>query len=105
MLGLGALGNAGWRDARRGRNNVTLLLARQQQSRSSIRHQQIAIQKIAILLDQIRASYTLGYVTNSTKANQSFHVIRIALAPSLPQKHPELHGKTMVLRTKQGYYR
>lgn len=64
-----------------------------------------AAENLTALLDQIRASYTLGYVPNSTKADQSFHVIRIALAPSLPQKRPELRGKTLVVRTKQGYYR
>lgn len=64
-----------------------------------------AVEKLATLLDQIRGSYTFGYRPSSATADHRFHVLRLRLSSSLRQKHPELRGKKLVIRTKQGYYR
>ncbi|HXC44519.1 MAG TPA: VWA domain-containing protein [Candidatus Dormibacteraeota bacterium] len=61
--------------------------------------------RLELLLDQIRGAYTIGYKPTTASHDQTFHAIHLQFAPSVLQAHPELRGRTLVLRTKQGYYR
>ncbi len=64
-----------------------------------------AADRLALLLDQIRARYTLGYKPVETKPRGTFCKLSLQFSPQFRQEHPELRKPGMLLLAKQGYYR
>jgi hypothetical protein len=62
-----------------------------------------AADRLTLLIDQIRARYTLGYKPTRVQPQGKFCKLSLQLSPELLGEHPELR-KSMVL-TKSGYYR
>ena len=62
-----------------------------------------AADRLELLIDQIRARYTLGYRPTRIEAQGKFCKLSLQLGPGLLREHPELR-KSIVL-TKSGYYR
>jgi Ca-activated chloride channel family protein len=64
-----------------------------------------AADRLALLLDQIRARYTLGYKPADTKPHGTFCKLSLQFSPEFRQEHPELRKPGLILLAKQGYYR
>jgi VWFA-related protein len=60
--------------------------------------------RLALLIDQIRARYTLGYKPTRVQPQGKFCKLSLQLSPELLRQNPELHKLGFVL-TKSGYYR
>jgi VWFA-related protein len=63
-----------------------------------------AADHLALLIDQIRARYTLGYKPSRVQPQGKFCKLSLQLSPELLRENPELHKSGFVL-TKSGYYR
>lgn len=61
--------------------------------------------RLALLLDQIRARYTLGYKPISTKPRGTFCKLNLQFSPEFRQEHSDLRKSGLVLLARQGYYR
>ena len=66
-----------------------------------------AAARLDLLIDQIRARYTLGYrpSTESNAKEGGFHSLRVALSPSSYKEHAALARGDIAVRTKSGYFR
>jgi VWFA-related protein len=64
-----------------------------------------AADRLALLLDQIRARYTLGYKPINPKPPGAFCKLNLQWSAQFRQEHPDLRKSGVVLLTKQGYYR
>jgi VWFA-related protein len=62
-----------------------------------------AADRLELLIDEIRARYTLGYRPTRVETQGKFCKLSLQLGPGLLREHPELR-KSIVL-TKSGYYR
>jgi hypothetical protein len=62
-----------------------------------------AADRLELLIDQIRARYTLGYTPTRIEAQGKFCKLSLQLGSGLLHEHPELR-KSIVL-TNSGYYR
>jgi VWFA-related protein len=63
-----------------------------------------AADRLALLIDQIRARYTLGYKPTRVQPQGKFCKLSLQLSSELLRENPELHKSGVVL-TKSGYYR
>jgi Ca-activated chloride channel family protein len=61
--------------------------------------------QLAALIERLRERYTLGYAPSSPKPEGSFCKLKVRLAATAYQDHPELRKSDLVVRTKRGYYR
>jgi len=61
--------------------------------------------RLAELIDELRARYTLGYVPVGTKPAGTFCKTEVKLLPVAYKDHPELRKSGVVVRTRRGYYR
>jgi hypothetical protein len=61
--------------------------------------------RLALLLDEIRARYTLGYKPGNAKPQGAFCKLNLQLSPQFLEEHPELRRPSLIVLTKQGYYR
>ncbi len=61
--------------------------------------------RLAMLLDEIRQRYTLGYKPSISKPDGTFCKIELSLSPDIRDTHPGFHKGDWVVRTKVGYYR
>ncbi len=61
--------------------------------------------RLAELIDELRARYTLGYVPLGTKPPGTFCKTEVKLLPAAYKEHPELRKSDVVVRTRRGYYR
>lgn len=66
---------------------------------------QQAADRLALLLDEIRARYTLGYRPLRLEPPGKFCKLHLQFSPQFSQEHPELRKPGVVLLTKHGYYR
>ena len=62
-----------------------------------------AADRLELLIDEIRARYTLGYRPTRVETQGKFCKLSLQLGSGLLHEHPELR-KSIVL-TKSGYYR
>ena len=60
---------------------------------------------LAVLLDEIRGRYTMGYTPSTTRPPGTFCHLELKLAHETLESHPELKQETYVVRTRAGYYR
>jgi VWFA-related protein len=61
--------------------------------------------RLAAMIDLIRARYTLGYRPNRAQPVNKFCKLSLQLNDSALRDHPELHKKDVVVSTRSGYYR
>jgi hypothetical protein len=62
-------------------------------------------QNLALLLDQVRARYTLGYKPTAGESQGKFCKLSLRLSPEFLAKHPELRKQDLIVMTRSGYYR
>ena len=61
--------------------------------------------RLADLLDELRARYTLSYVPSNTKPAGKFCKTEVALAANAYGEHTGLRKSEVAVRTRRGYYR
>ena len=61
--------------------------------------------RLAQLIDELRARYTIGYEPSAPKPRGSFCKIRVTLSSDLFKEHAELKKSNLAVRAKRGYYR
>ena len=61
--------------------------------------------QLAALIERLRERYTLGYAPSTSKPEGSFCKLKVKLAATAYEEHPELRKIDLVVRTKRGYYR
>jgi len=61
--------------------------------------------RLALLIDQLRNRYTLGYKPLTSKPPGTFCHLLLELQPEVYREHPDLKMKDIMVRTKRGYYR
>jgi VWFA-related protein len=64
-----------------------------------------APERLALLLDEIRARYTLGYKPTQVEPPGKFCKLSLRLSPDVAGEHPELHKQGLLVSTRSGYYR
>jgi VWFA-related protein len=62
-------------------------------------------QNLALLIDQVRARYTLGYKPTAAVSQGKFCKLSLRLSPEFLSKHPEVRKQDLVVMTRLGYYR
>ena len=62
-------------------------------------------ENLALLIDQVRARYTLGYKPTAAQSQGKFCKLSLRLSPEFLSKHPEVRKQDLVVMTKPGYYR
>lgn len=61
--------------------------------------------RLALLIDQIRNRYTLGYKPVTSKPDGTFCKLQLELRPDVYKEHPDLRKPDVIVHTKRGYYR
>ena len=64
-----------------------------------------AADRLALLIDQMRARYTLGFKPTRVEAQGKFCKLSLQLNPEFLRDHPALRKSDFVVLTKSGYYR
>jgi VWFA-related protein len=64
-----------------------------------------APERLAILIDLIRARYTLGYRPSRVESANKFCKLSLQLSADALREHPELRKRDLVVLSKSGYYR
>jgi VWFA-related protein len=64
-----------------------------------------APEHLAMLIDLIRARYTLGYKPTRVQSANKFCKLSLQLSPEAFRDHPELRKRDLVVLTRSGYYR
>jgi VWFA-related protein len=64
-----------------------------------------APERLAKLIDLIRARYTLGYRPTSVESTNKFRKLSLQLDADALREHPELHKRDLLVLTRSGYYR
>src|ERR1700678_3970080 len=62
-------------------------------------------ENLALLIDQVRARYTLGYKPTAAESQGKFCKLSLRLSPEFFSKHPEVRKQDLVVMTRSGYYR
>jgi VWFA-related protein len=63
-----------------------------------------APERLALLLDVIRARYTLGYKPTQVEPPGKFCKLSLRLSPEVADEHPELRKQGLLVSTRSGYY-
>jgi hypothetical protein len=64
-----------------------------------------APERLATLIDLIRARYTLGYKPSSVGSTNKFRKLGLQLSADALREHPELRRRDLLVITRSGYYR
>jgi VWFA-related protein len=64
-----------------------------------------AAERLALLIDQMRARYTLGFKPTRVEPQGKFCKLSLQLSPEFLRGHPELRKSDFIVLTKSGYYR
>jgi VWFA-related protein len=62
-------------------------------------------ENLALLIDQARARYTLGYKPTDARSQGKFCKLSLRLSPEFLSKHPDVRKHDLVVMTRSGYYR
>jgi VWFA-related protein len=62
-------------------------------------------ENLALLIDRVRARYTLGYKPSPAKSEGKFCKLSLRVSPEFLSQHPELRKQGVVVMTRSGYYR
>lgn len=61
--------------------------------------------RLAALLDALRARYTLGYKPGEAKADGALCRLKVSLSPAFWAAHPGVKPKDVEVRARQSYVR
>jgi len=64
-----------------------------------------AAARLALLIDQLRSRYTLGYYPVNSRAEGAFCNLQVKLRPEFFKQHSEVRKADITVRTQRGYYR
>jgi VWFA-related protein len=64
-----------------------------------------ATDRLAVLLDTLRARYTLGYKPGQVKADGTLCRLKVSLSPGFWAAHPQIKEREVRLRARQSYVR
>ncbi len=62
-------------------------------------------ENLALLIDRVRARYTLGYKPAPAESQGKFCKLSLRLRPEFLSEHPEVRKQGIVVMTRSGYYR
>jgi VWFA-related protein len=62
-------------------------------------------ENLALLIDRVRARYTLGYKPTSAESRGRFCKLSLRVRPEFLSEHPEVRKQGIVVMTRSGYYR
>jgi VWFA-related protein len=62
-------------------------------------------ENLALLIDRVRARYTLGYRPAPAGSQEKFFKLSLRLSPEFLSEHPEVRKQGLVVLTRSGYYR
>jgi hypothetical protein len=62
-------------------------------------------ENLALLIDLVRARYTLGYKPTSAGSQGKFFKLSLRVSPEFLSEHPEVRKQGLVVMTRSGYYR
>ena len=60
---------------------------------------------LALLIDRVRARYTLGYKPGPAESQGKFCKLTLRVSPEFLSEHPEVRKQGIVVMTRSGYYR
>lgn len=64
-----------------------------------------AANRLAALLDTLRARYTLGYKPGQVKADGTLCRLKVSLSPAFWATHPQIKARDLLVRARQSYIR
>jgi VWFA-related protein len=62
-------------------------------------------ENLALLIDRVRARYTLGYKPDPAESRGKFCRLSLRVSPEFLSEHPEVRKQGVVVMTRSGYYR
>jgi VWFA-related protein len=62
-------------------------------------------QNLALLIDRVRARYTLGYKPGRAESPGKFCKLSLRVSPEFLNEHPDVRKQGLVVMTRSGYYR
>jgi VWFA-related protein len=62
-------------------------------------------ENLALLIDRVRARYTLGYKPGPAESQGKFCKLSLRVRPEFLSDHPEVRKQGLVVMTRSGYYR
>jgi VWFA-related protein len=62
-------------------------------------------ENLALLIDRVRARYTLGYKPGPAESQGKFCKLSLRVRPEFLSEHPEVRKQGIVVMTRSGYYR
>jgi Ca-activated chloride channel homolog len=62
-------------------------------------------ENLALLIDRVRARYTLGYKPAPAESQGRFCKLSLRVSPEFLSEHPEVRKQGLVVMTRSGYYR
>jgi VWFA-related protein len=62
-------------------------------------------ENLALLIDLVRARYTLGYKPSAVESHGKFFKLSLRVSPEFLSGHPEVRKQGLVVMTRSGYYR
>ena len=62
-------------------------------------------ENLSLLIDRVRARYTLGYKPTSGESRGKFCKLSLRVRPEFLSEHPEVRKQGIVVMTRSGYYR
>jgi VWFA-related protein len=62
-------------------------------------------ENLALLIDRVRARYTLGYKPGPAESQGKFCKLSLRVRPEFLSEHPEVRKQGLVVMTRSGYYR
>jgi VWFA-related protein len=62
-------------------------------------------ENLALLLDRVRARYTLGYKPAAGASQGKFRKLSLRIRPEFLSEHPDLRKQGLIVMTRSGYYR
>jgi VWFA-related protein len=62
-------------------------------------------ENLALLIDRVRARYTLGYKPTAAESQGKFCKMSLRVRPEFLSEHPEVRKQGLVVMTRSGYYR
>jgi hypothetical protein len=63
------------------------------------------VENLALLIDRVRARYTLGYKPGAAESQGRFCRLNLRLSPEFLDQHPEVRKQGLIVMTRSGYYR
>jgi VWFA-related protein len=62
-------------------------------------------ENLALLIDRVRARYTLGYKPGPAESQSKFCKLSLGVSPEFLSEHPDVRKQGVVVMTRSGYYR